>query len=85
VYGLRIGDAPLGWAGIGCGAFALCVQQATLMHIFALIGVPRIAALTCAHGSVAVAGIMWQAARDLVSGKPVRWGGRDYVLKPVRD
>jgi hypothetical protein len=55
------------------------------MHIFALIGVPRIAALTCAHGSVAVAGIMWQAARDLVSGKPVRWGGRDYVLKPVRD
>jgi glycosyltransferase involved in cell wall biosynthesis len=85
VYGLRIGDAPLGWAGIGCGAFALFVQQATLMHIFALIGVPRIAALTCAHGSVAVAGIMWQAARDLVSGKPVRWGGRDYVLTPVRD
>lgn len=85
IVALRTGDDPLGWAGIGCGAFALVSQQATLMHIFALIGVPRLGALLCTHGSIAVAGIMWQAARDLVAGKPVRWGGREYVLTPVRD
>ncbi len=33
-------------------------------------------------GVAYVASFLWQAASDLRSGKPVRWGGREYVLAP---
>ena len=82
IAGLALGDQPLGIAGVTCGFVALVCQQITLRRIFELVGVPQIAALAYAYGSFAVTRIQWRAARDLRAGKPVRWGGRQYVLKP---
>lgn len=82
IAGLALGDQPLGIAGVTCGFVALVCQQITLRHIFQLVGVPQVAALAYAYGSFAVTRIQWRAARDLRAGKPVRWGGRQYVLKP---
>jgi len=82
ILGLALGDVPLGIAGVIAGFFALICQQVTLRRIFELIGVPPIAALAYAYGSLAVTRIQWRAAKDLRAQKPVRWGGRNYVLKP---
>ncbi len=76
------GDIPLGLAGISAGLLALVAQQWTLWRIFDLIGVPRVAALAYAYGSIEVARIQWRAARYLHMRKSVRWGGRQYILEP---
>ncbi len=82
IIALALGDQPLGIAGLSAGLVALVCQQLTLRRIFELVGVPQIAALAYAYGSIAVARIQWRAARDLRARKPVRWGGRHYVLNP---
>ncbi len=82
ILGLALSDIPLGIAGVLTGLAALVCQQITLRRIFGLVGVPQIAALAYAYGSFAVTRIQWRAARDLRARKPVRWGGRNYVLKP---
>ncbi len=79
-----LGDHPLAIAGIATGCTALFFQQWTLRRIFELIGVPPIAALAYGYGSIAVARIQLRAARDLRAQKPVRWGGREYVIKPMQ-
>jgi hypothetical protein len=35
-------------------------------------------------GAFLVAKALWDGASDLESGKPIRWGGRAYVLEPRR-
>jgi hypothetical protein len=82
VAGLALGDQPLGISGVTTGFVALVCQQITLRRIFELVGIPQIAALGYAYGSFAVTRIQWRAALDLRARKPVRWGGRQYVLKP---
>ena len=82
ILSLALSDIPLGIAGVTAGFLALICQQVTLRRIFELIGVPPIAALAYAYGSLAVTRIQWRAAKDLRAQKPVRWGGRNYVLKP---
>ena len=82
ILAMILRDFPLGIAGVACGIVALACQQVTLRHAFGLIGAPKIAALAYAYGSIAVARIQWRAARDLRMNKSVRWGGRQYVLKP---
>lgn len=85
VVALAQGDQPLGIVGLAAGFASLVCQQLTLRRIFDLIGVPKVAALAYAYGSIAVARIQWRAARDLRARKPVRWGGRQYVLEPQRN
>ncbi|MSR28757.1 MAG: glycosyltransferase [Phycisphaerales bacterium] len=79
------GDAPLGWSGIASGALALVAQGGTLARIYRIIGVPMIAVLAHPYASLIVASILRQGARDLRARRPVRWGGRQYVLEPQTD
>ncbi|MSR43967.1 MAG: glycosyltransferase [Phycisphaerales bacterium] len=85
VIGWVIGDPPLGIVGVCAGCGALIIQQLVLRRIFQLIGVPKIAALAYPYAALVIARIQWSGAHDLRSGKPVRWGGRNYVLQPSRN
>ncbi|MCZ6835713.1 MAG: glycosyltransferase family 2 protein [Planctomycetota bacterium] len=56
-------------------------QIMTLMRINDLSGAPRLSAFAYPYANVVVGRIMFQAARDLVRRKPIRWGGREYILE----
>lgn len=58
------------------------VQVTTLMRIYGLSGAPKLAAFGFPVGSVQVGRIMLEASSDLRAGRPIRWGGREYVLDP---
>ncbi len=80
---LSLDDRPLALVGFTLGALALIIQQLTLMRIYQLVGVPRIATLAYPFASLAVARILWRGAKDLRRSAPVRWGGREYRLEPT--
>lgn len=67
-----LGAVGLGWV----------VQVLTLMRIYSLGGAPLSSVLSYPLGCWIVARVLLQAARDLVNGRPIRWGGREYVLQP---
>jgi chlorobactene glucosyltransferase len=64
-------------AGIG-----FMLQGITLIWVYALGQAPISGALGFPIGSAVVGWIMFEGARDLSSGRPIRWGGREYILKP---
>lgn len=57
------------------------VQLGTLMRIYPLSGAPRSASLAFPWGSWIVGRIMLRGAADLKAGRPIKWGGREYVLE----
>lgn len=83
--GLLWGDPPLGIAGVTAGVLALVAQKATLMHIYSLIGVGRGWVWSYGAATLVLARILWKGADDLRHRRPVRWGGRQYVLAPQTD
>ncbi|HMN96968.1 MAG TPA: glycosyltransferase family 2 protein [Phycisphaerales bacterium] len=61
---------------------ALTAQGVALASAYPLLGVPRRWALGYPLGCVVVAAMLLRGAADLLRRRPVRWGGREYVLTP---
>ena len=76
------GSILLGGAAIGIALASYAMQLIALGAGFHLGGVPRSTAVNYPAGSLIVAMIMLRAAADLEAGRPVVWGGRQYVLEP---
>lgn len=62
----------------------VAIQLASLGAIYRLSRSPLTGAFFYPLGSAIVAKAFWDGASDLVSGRPIRWGGREYVLTPRR-
>jgi len=58
------------------------VKGAALAWAYRLAGAPAPAIALHSWATVRVAGILYAGARDLVNRRPVRWGGREYILEP---
>lgn len=74
-------DMPL---AIAMGSVVLAgwiVQGLCLRTIYGLCGAPRWAVITYPWGSWIVGRMMLHAASDLKHRRPIRWGGREYVLE----
>lgn len=68
----------LALAAVGSG---LALQVVSLGWFYRIAGSSPLAVLGFPLGCVLVASAMLQGARDLRQGRPIRWGGREYVLK----
>ena len=63
--------------GLGVGAQALA-----LGCFYRIAGTPLSGVLGYPIGCLVVGRLMLAGASDLRNGRPIRWGGRDYVLTP---
>lgn len=83
VLALTLGDArtaPL--VGMVCGG-ALAVWLAGLIAVYRSSGARTEDVLCYPVGAWLVGSIYREAWRDLVSGTPTNWGGREYIRTPV--
>lgn len=83
VLALTLGDArtaPL--VGMVCGG-ALVVWLAGLIAVYRSSGARTEDVLCYPVGAWLVGSIYREAWRDLVSGTPTNWGGREYIRTPV--
>jgi glycosyltransferase involved in cell wall biosynthesis len=60
----------------------LLLQVIALTWIYWLGKTPILGVLGFPIGSLIVAIVMFDGARDIAAGRPIRWGGRDYILEP---
>ncbi len=60
----------------------LLLQVIALTWIYWLGRTPILGVLGFPIGSLIVAIVMFDGARDIAAGRPIRWGGRDYILEP---
>jgi hypothetical protein len=67
---------------LGVAVCGLTLECTTLLWLHRLLGAPPAAVLFHPLGSLVVADALWRGASDLVHRRPVRWGGKDYVLAP---
>jgi glycosyltransferase involved in cell wall biosynthesis len=89
LFGVLMGFLSLGqdeyWigiAGIAGGVSGVAISGMTLAVIFGRGGMPRIGILGWPIGCLLVAGTLRRGAVDLAKGRPIRWGGREYVIEP---
>jgi len=73
---------PLAWVTMWLGGAALVVFVGVTMLLHHMCRAPALGALFHPLGAWLVAHIFLEGARDLTLRRPVRWGGRDYVLEP---
>jgi len=73
---------PLAWVTMWLGGGALAVFVGVTMLLHRMCRAPALGALFHPLGAWLVAHIFLEGARDLALRRPVRWGGRDYVLEP---
>ena len=66
----------------GVVASGVVIQALTLTSMYALGGAPASAAISYPVGCLLVGRILLAGASDLAAGRPVAWGGKEYVLKP---
>lgn len=81
IAGLAVG----GWIGAAAVivvAIGVLAQTVALGSIYRMSRSPLSGALLYPIGSAIVAKAFWDGASDLLSGRPIRWGGREYVLTP---
>ena len=57
------------------------VQGLSLSTIYRLCGAPKWAVITYPWGSWIVGRMLLHGASDLKHRRPIRWGGREYVLE----
>lgn len=76
------GEWPQAAALLVLAVSATVVQSIALILIHRSMAMPISAVPWFAVGSLLVANELRRGARDLEHRKPVRWGGRDYVLVP---
>jgi len=72
--------AGAGWTLLGLWLLATAVWLGTLIHISTLSGAPAWTAPLHLIGAWLTAGVLDEAASDLRSRTPTRWGGREYDL-----
>jgi len=83
VLAVALGDARTATlAGLLCGG-SLLVWTAGLVSVYRSSGARTEDVLCYPVGAWLVGSIYREAWRDLVSGKPTSWGGREYVRTPV--
>ena len=73
------------WLRIVGGVLAglsMCVWVGNLAFIYRKGGFPVVAILLYPIGSFLASRIMIEAGRELAKQEPVRWGGKEYYLKP---
>lgn len=71
--------APIGALMLVVG---IALQAIAVRTTYRLAGAPRAAAFLHAFGALIVGRTLWQGAADLDRRRPVRWGGREYILEP---
>jgi hypothetical protein len=76
------GDRPLAIVMALVAGLGAAIMAVVLGMIYRANGAPARAALYYPRGCWIVAGAMLEGASDLEQRKPVRWGGREYVLEP---
>lgn len=69
----------LALCAVGSG---LLFEAFVLGWIYQMSGFPIAGILGFPFGCIVVASTMFEGARDITKGRPIRWGGREYVLKP---
>ena len=60
----------------------LIVQIAVLFRFYSTANAPKIGILGYHVGCILVSLMMLEGAYDLIRRRPVRWGGREYILEP---
>ncbi|MBC04329.1 MAG: hypothetical protein CMJ34_13665 [Phycisphaerae bacterium] len=71
-----------GWGLVIAGGFGVVSQGIALARIFRSGRMPVVGVLGWSIGCILVALTLAGAIRDLLTGRPVKWGGREYVLRP---
>ena len=79
-----LGATLLGGLAMLAGVAGLAFSGTALFVVFGRGGMPRIGILGWPVGCLLVAGAIRGGALDLARGRPVRWGGRAYVIEPER-
>ena len=74
------------WVGVLLITFSagLIVQTIALTRIYRLSGVPLSAIAHYPRGCWIIGRAMLEGAHDLEARRPIRWGGREYILEPRR-
>lgn len=78
----QLGELPQAFALASLAVAATAAQALALAAIYRSMGMPLSAMPWFAMGSLILANELRRGARDLEQRKPVRWGGRNYVLEP---
>ena len=79
-----MGGTLLGTLAILAGVSGLALCGAALFVVFGRGGMPRIGIFGWPLGCLLIAGAIRGGAIDLARGRPVRWGGRSYLIEPER-
>ncbi len=76
------GDVTGGGIALMTVLLALLAQLIVLCRFYSKASAPRIGILGYNIGCILVALMMFEGAYDLIRRRPVRWGGREYILEP---
>jgi glycosyltransferase involved in cell wall biosynthesis len=82
---LVLGSLAGGLYALGALAVVLAgmvVQGIVLWILYSQNRSPKIGILAYPLGGAIVAKAFWDGASDLANGRPIRWGGKEYVLAP---
>ncbi|MEM7227768.1 MAG: glycosyltransferase family A protein [Planctomycetota bacterium] len=82
ITNVLVGDIVAAAAIFGLMALTVILQVVSLLRIYRLADAPLVSTLFYPAGCAMVGRIMRNAAADLESRTPVRWGGREYILEP---
>lgn len=75
-------DVLVGVLAIAFGLFGVLIQGLVLSQVFRRGRMPVVGVLGWAVGCLLVTSTLIRGMGDLRHGRPIRWGGRSYVLEP---
>ena len=78
----RQGDTPALPLAVGIVAVGVLAQFMVLRSFYRTAETPLLGILGYPFGCLVVGQLMFSGASDLRNGRPIRWGGRDYLLTP---
>ncbi|MEC8818305.1 MAG: glycosyltransferase family 2 protein [Planctomycetota bacterium] len=78
----RQGDTPALPLAVGFVAVGVLAQLMVLRSFYRTAETPLLGILGYPFGCLVVGQLMFSGAADLRNGRPIRWGGRDYLLTP---
>ncbi len=81
VHAWSVGHVPAATGLVSVAAAAVVVQTFALRRIYRSMAMPGTAVLWFSIGCLVVANELRRGAHHLESGRPVRWGGREYILQ----
>jgi len=80
---LPTGPGVLAWAAMGVGVAGAALWVAAVWRVCAMQSAPMRSVLWWPFGTLVVASILREAARDLERGEPIVWGGKEYRLEAM--